>query len=99
MAHMTTLGDLAGQAFCDVPVVASVLGRDERTVRRAIEAGLIPASKIGSKWSVPVAWLRQQAGTPEPSPDMDELADRMAARVLAQLARLLAQASGGAESA
>jgi hypothetical protein len=41
---------------------------------------------------VPVAWLREQAGTPEPSPDVDELADQVAARVLARLARLLAAA-------
>lgn len=90
---MTTLSDLSGQAFCDVPQVASVLGRDERTVRRAIEAGKIPASKIGNKWAVPTSWLRQEAGVSESAPDVDELADKVAARVLAGLARLLAQAS------
>jgi len=92
MAHMTTLNDLAGQVFADVPAVARILGRDERTVRRGIEAGKIPGQKVGARWVVPVAWLREQAGTPEPSPDVDELADKVAARVLARLARLLAAA-------
>jgi len=76
-----------------VPDVASILGRDERTVRRAIEAGKIPAVKVGSQWSVPTAWLREQAGVPEPSPDADELAEAVADRVVMRLARLLA---GGA---
>ena len=84
------LSDLAGQVFADVPQVADILGRDERTVRRAIEAGSIPAKKVGSKWAVPVSWLREQAGVPEPSPDVDELADAVADRVVARLARLLA---------
>jgi excisionase family DNA binding protein len=90
---MTTLSDLAGQAFCDVPDAASVLGRDERTVRRGIEAGKIPATKIGSKWAVPTAWLREQAGVAEAPQapagrDLDELADRVADRVVARLAGL-----------
>jgi excisionase family DNA binding protein len=96
MARVTTLNDLAGQVFADVPVVASVLGRDERTVRRAIEAGKIPAQKVGSRWAVPVAWLREQAGVPEPSPDPGELADQVAEAVLARLARLLGGGGGGA---
>ena len=94
MAHVTTLNDLAGQTFADVPQVARVLGRDERTVRRGIEAGKIPGQKVGSRWVVPVSWLRQQAGEPEPSPDTDALADQVAARVVARLARLLAQGDG-----
>jgi hypothetical protein len=93
MAHVTTLSDLAGQIFADVPQVASILGRDERTIRRAIEARKIPGQKVGSRWVIPVAWIRQQAGEPEPSSDADELASRVAAQVVARLARLLAQAS------
>ena len=88
MAHVTTLNDLAGQTFADVPQVARVLRRDERTIRRGIEAGRIPGQKVGSKWAVPVSWLREQAGMPEPSPDVDELADQVADRVLARLAGL-----------
>lgn len=90
LAHVTTLNDLAGQIFADVPQVADILGRDERTVRRAIEAGRIPGQKVGAKWAVPVSWLREQAGVPEPSPDVDELAEAVADRVVARLARLLA---------
>ena len=93
MAHVTTLNDLAGQTFADVPDVASILGRDERTVRRGIEAGKIPGRKVGSRWVVPVSWLRDQAGMPEPSPDVDALADQVADRVVARLAGLF---TGGA---
>jgi hypothetical protein len=96
MAHMTTLSDLAGQVFADVPDVASITGRDERTIRRSIEAGKIPGQKIGSRWVVPTAWLRQQAGVPEPSPDPGELADQVAEAVMARLARLLGGGGGGA---
>ena len=97
MAHVTTLNDLAGQIFADVPQVASLTGRDQRTIRRALEAGRIPGQKVGARWMVPVSWLREQAGLPEPSPDpvtpdLSELADQVAARVVARLARLLAQA-------
>jgi hypothetical protein len=96
MALMTTLGDLAGQVFAGVPDVASITGRDERTIRRGIEAGRIPGTRIGAKWAVPVAWLREQAGVPEPSPDPGELADQVAEAVLARLARLLGGGGGGA---
>jgi len=92
---VTTLSDLAGQVFADVPDVARVLGRDQRTVRRGIEAGKIPGQKVGSRWVVPVSWLRQQAGEPEPSPDMDALADQVAARVLARLAGLFTRGPCG----
>src|SRR5438046_8438158 len=89
MAHVTTLNDLAGQVFAGVPDVASITGRDERTIRRGIEAGRIPATRIGAKWAVPTAWLREQAGVPEPppaaTPDLDALADRVADRVMARL--------------
>ena len=96
---MTTLGDLAaGQLFIGVPEVASITGRDERTIRKAVEKGEIPGQKLGARWSVPTSWVRQQAGITEAAPaavaaDPDALADRVAARVLARLARLLA---GGA---
>ena len=94
--HVTTLNDLAGQVFASVPDVASIIGRDERTVRRALEAGKIPGQKVGSRWAIPVAWLRQQAGAPEPPPDPGELADQVADRVVARLARLLAGGEGSA---
>ena len=93
MAHMTTLDDLAGRLFASVPEVASLLRRDERTIRRGIEAGTIPATRAGATWSIPTSWLRERAGVAEPSPaamapDPDELADRVADRVVARLAGL-----------
>lgn len=38
-----------------------MLRYDHRTVRKAIEAGQIPAIKYGSTWRIPVAWIREQA--------------------------------------
>jgi hypothetical protein len=101
---MTALGDLTGQTFAGVPVVARVLGRDQRTIRRAAEKGLIPATKIGSRWAIPVAWLRSQAGgTGAPQaptgPDLDELADRVADRVVSRLADLQAFIDAGVQGA
>ena len=85
---MTTWNDLAGQVFADVPQVADITGRDQRTIRRALEAGRIPGQKVGANWLIPTSWLREQAGMPEPPPDADELADQVADRVLARLAGL-----------
>ena len=56
------LADLAGQLFADVPETAEVLRIDQRTVRRSIEAGDIPAIRTGQRWRVPTSWLRQAAG-------------------------------------
>jgi excisionase family DNA binding protein len=82
---MTTLGDLDGRLFAYVPEVAQILGRDERTIRKAIRDGQIPASKTGTRYLVPVSWLREQAGMAEAQtaalPDLDELADLVADRV------------------
>jgi len=98
-----TLDDLDGRLFADVPQAAGLLGLDERTVRRAAAAGEIPAHKVGHKWMIPAAWLRQQAGvtaphTP-PMPDLDELADRVADRVFARFARLFAARGDPSEAA
>jgi excisionase family DNA binding protein len=86
-----TLDDLGDRLFAYVPEVAQILGRDERTVRAAIRAGDIPATKTGQRYIVRVSWLREQAGAPAVSasmavPDLDELADRVADRVLARFA-------------
>jgi excisionase family DNA binding protein len=93
-----TLDDLDGQLFADVPQVASILGLDERTVRKAAAAGEIPANRVGNKWVIPTAWLREQAGATSSAeaiaPDLDELADRVADRMFARFARLF-----GAETA
>jgi hypothetical protein len=86
-----TLDDLGDRLFAYVPEVARILGRDERTVRAAIKVGQIPATKTGQRYIVRVAWLREQAGEAStaqraPLPDLDELADRVADRVIARFA-------------
>jgi len=53
---------LAGKLFADVPETAQILRYDQRTVRRAIEAGEIPAMRAGGRWRIPTAWIREQAG-------------------------------------
>ncbi len=89
-----TLNDLDDRLFAYVPEVAQILGLDERTVRSAIRAGQIPATKTGQRYIVRVSWLREQAGHPGAAqaatsgPDLDELADRVADRVFARFARL-----------
>ncbi len=57
-----TLADLDGRLFADVPEVAELMRSDARTVRRAIEAGEIPATRVGQRWRVPTSWLRRTAG-------------------------------------
>jgi excisionase family DNA binding protein len=52
---------LDGKLFADVPETAEILRYDPRTVRRAIEAGEIPAVRAGGRWRVPTSWLRAQA--------------------------------------
>jgi excisionase family DNA binding protein len=54
--------DLSNRNFASVPEAAAFLGVDVRTVRRAIGAGEIPATRVGAAWRVPASWLRQQAG-------------------------------------
>lgn len=92
-----TLDELNGRLFADVPEVASITGRDGRTIRRAAAAGEIPSTKVGNKYMIPTAWIRKQAGQPAaaaPMPDLDELADRVADRVFARFATLFAGRAG-----
>jgi excisionase family DNA binding protein len=56
------LAGLEGKLFADVPEVAELLRSDQRTIRRSIAAGNIPAIRTGQRWRVPVSWLRQAAG-------------------------------------
>ncbi|MER6374846.1 helix-turn-helix domain-containing protein [Streptomyces mirabilis] len=58
---------------------AEVLHVDVRTVRRAIDGGTIPATRVGQQLRVPVAWLEAQAmltesppGDPPPVPHTDD---------------------------
>ncbi len=56
------LGELPqGRLFATVPEFVSVSGYDQRTVRKGIEAGEIPAFRVGATWRIPVAWIREQA--------------------------------------
>jgi excisionase family DNA binding protein len=52
---------LGTRLFATTTETAAILRYDARTVRRAIEAGEIPAVRAGSTWRVPAAWLREQA--------------------------------------
>lgn len=63
MSESTTLDALlaSGAAFTDPPTAAVILDADERTIRAAIKAGDIPATRVGQRWKIPVAWLRRAA--------------------------------------
>jgi excisionase family DNA binding protein len=54
---------LQGRLFATVTEVSAILSYDMqgRTVRKAIEAGEIPATRVGAQWRIPVAWIREQA--------------------------------------
>jgi excisionase family DNA binding protein len=56
-----TLADLEGRDFVTVPEYAALVQCDPRTVTTAIKAGDIPAIKVGSKYRIPLAWVRQAA--------------------------------------
>ena len=98
LSRQMTLEDLGDKLFAYVPEVAQILGRDERTVRAAIRAGQIPATKTGQRYIVRVSWLREQAGQPASAPaalpDLDDLADRVADRVVARFAQLFGTKTG-----
>jgi excisionase family DNA binding protein len=55
-----TIEDLDGRNFAYPHEVAGILRCDVRTVRRAINDGQIPATRIGAAYRVPVGWLVQQ---------------------------------------
>ncbi len=91
-----TPDDLAGKLFASTKETAAILDNaDPRTIRRMIADDTIPARKNGCRYIAPVAWLREFVGTPgaapaPAAPDYDELAERVADRVIARLGRLLA---------
>ena len=51
----------SGRLFATVPEFVKVSGYDQRTVRKGIGAGEIPAIRVGATWRIPVAWIREQA--------------------------------------
>ena len=87
------LDDLDGRLFASTTEAAAILdGLDPRTVRRAIATGEIPSRRVGNKLLVPVAWLRAQVNGAAPEPDrpvfdLDQLADRVADRLITRMAR------------
>jgi excisionase family DNA binding protein len=90
-----TLDDLGLNArnYATTAEVALLLdGADPRTVRRMAEAGTIPSIRVGTRWMIPTAWLRQHlhggvsVAIPVPAgPDLDQLADRVADRVATRI--------------
>lgn len=47
--------------FVNTEEAAALLGLDPRTVRRAVDRGEIPATRLGVRILIPTAWLRKQA--------------------------------------
>lgn len=56
------LDRLRDKLFATTTEAGAVLRYDHRTIRKAIEAGEIPAVRVGSTWRVPTAWLLREAG-------------------------------------
>ena len=56
------LDRLKGKLFATTTETGLVLRYDHRTIRKAIEAGEIPAVKAGSTYRIRVAWIMEQAG-------------------------------------
>ncbi len=52
---------LEGRLFATTTETGAVLRYDTRTLRKAIEAGEIPAVRAGSTYRVPVSWIMEQA--------------------------------------
>ena len=58
--HEELLTGLDRKAFFSIPEAARLLGAYDRTVRKAVAAGTIPSTRLGCKWFIPTAWLRDQ---------------------------------------
>jgi excisionase family DNA binding protein len=56
-----TLADLSDRLFATAPEAAALLRLHPRTVRRQVDAGLIPGFKAGREYRIPADWLRAQA--------------------------------------
>jgi excisionase family DNA binding protein len=62
--HQELLAGLETKAFFSVPETARLLGTDDRTIRKAIARGAIPATTVGCLRKVPTEWLRRQVRPP-----------------------------------
>jgi excisionase family DNA binding protein len=58
------LAGLERTSFFSIPETARLFGCDERTVREAVRAGNIPATRLGAKWFIPTEWLKVQTRPP-----------------------------------
>jgi excisionase family DNA binding protein len=102
-----TLDDLEGRTFATVQEVAGIMRRDQRTITQAIRDDEIPATREGQQWRIPVAWLKAQAAAGASAADHGaaehvepgELADLVADRVVARLARMFATLGADKEAA
>lgn len=59
-------GDLRARLFVTVRELAEITGMDERTVRRGIAAGEIPALRVSTTTRIPARWVLEQARAIEP---------------------------------
>jgi excisionase family DNA binding protein len=51
---------IEGKLFATTTEAAALLRCDARTLRQAIQAGEIPATKAGKTYRISTAWLREQ---------------------------------------
>ena len=56
------LARLKGKMFATTTEAGAVLRYDQRTIRKAIADGAIPAVRAGATYRIPVAWIMDQAG-------------------------------------
>jgi len=56
----SALDRLSGRLFATTTEAAAVLDYDKRTVRRGIESGEIPHTRVGATYRIPTAWIRAQ---------------------------------------
>lgn len=52
---------IEGKLFASTTETALILRYDARTLRKAIEAGEVPAVRAGNTYRIPTAWIREQA--------------------------------------
>ncbi|MCW2888310.1 MAG: Helix-turn-helix domain [Streptosporangiaceae bacterium] len=83
-----TLEELRERNFVNVAETAAFFGLDDRTVRRAIQTGQIPAQKIGTQMRIPVPALLAMLAVPDApapapsSPILNEDAIRVAVETM-----------------
>lgn len=53
---------IKGKLFATTTETGAIMSWDVRTVRKGVEEGTIPATRVGSTYRIPTAWIRQQIG-------------------------------------